>query len=72
MKIMHAGDRVLAAWEHELLGDILAKHWDGKHRDRIRDTHDNPLYWTEEDYRCDYIRPSRLVAQHLDTTPNVG
>lgn len=72
MRIMHAEDKVLASWEPELLGDILAKHWDGTHRDRVRDTHDNPLYWTDEDYRCGYIRTPDLIARHLDKTPNVA
>lgn len=62
----------MAQWEHELLGDILARNWDGTHRDRVRDTHDNPLYWTEEDYQCGNITTPDLIAQHLDKTPNVA
>ena len=72
MLIVHADKLTLAQWEHELLGDILARNWDGTHRDRLRDTHDNPLYWTDEDYRCDYVTPTDLIARHLDKTPNVA
>lgn len=67
---------MLAAWEHELLGDILANHWDGTHRDRVADQ-DNypdlnpPKFHSDASAQYSALHPV-VFAQHLDTTPNVA
>lgn len=51
---------------------VIAAHWDGEFRDRVRDTKGAPIYWTEEDYQIGNITTPDLIAQHLDKTPNVA